>query len=121
MSPATVASRKARGMRTQLVTALHLAANGWPHAQTAGSGRADVDILGVPGLSIEVKARRDLNPLSWIRQAAKRPGLPLVVFRPDGAGETTVGSWPCLVRFDDLIGLLRAAGYGSPVEEAESE
>lgn len=112
-----MSTRKARGMRTQLLTATHLAANGWPHAQTAGSGRAGVDVLGTPGLSIEVKARRDWSPLAWVRQAAGKPGVPFVVVRPDGMGETTVGSWPCVIRLDDLIAVLRAAGYGEPNPE----
>ena len=110
------ASRRARGMRTQLVVAEHLAANGFPHAQTAGAGRPGTDILGCAGLAIEVKARRDFQPLAWIRQAVNHNGLPGVIFRPDGIGETRVGEWPVMLRLDDWIGLVRAAGYGEPPE-----
>lgn len=108
--------RKHRGMRTQLLVADHLKANGWPWAESAGSGRAGVDVLGVPGVSLEVKARADLNPLGWLRQAEAQPGLPVVVFRPNGVGETP-GRYVAFLRLDDLIPLLRAAGYGDPLEQ----
>ena len=111
----TNASRKARGMRTQLVIAQHLTTHGFPHAETTGSGRSGSDILGTPGLAIEVKARRAVDPLAWIRQAASNAGLPCVIFRPDGLGETRVGEWPVMMRLDDWIGLVRAAGYGEPL------
>ena len=108
----TPASRKARGSATQTAVARWFASHGWPHAESAGAGRPGVDVLGLPGLAVEVKARRDLRPLEWVRQAAGRPGLPVVVFRPDGIGEANVDAWPCIVRLDHLTALLRDAGYG---------
>ena len=53
-------ARKRRGMRTQALVAQHLAANGWPYAESTGAGRSGSDVTGVPGLAIEVKARADL-------------------------------------------------------------
>lgn len=109
---ATVTSRKRRGADTQRLVAAYFAANGWPYATDAGAGRDGVDILGVAGLSIEVKARNEMNPGRWIREAESRPGLPLVVFRPNGVGPASVGSWPVLMRLSDVVEMLRAAGYG---------
>lgn len=106
--------RKHRGMRTQKVVAEHLAANGWPFAESTGSGRAGADITGTPGLAIEVKARANFEPVAWVRQAAANPGLPMVTFRPNGMGETSVASWPVILRLADVIKLLRLAGYGDP-------
>ncbi len=106
-------SRVHRGMRSQLLVARYMAENGWPHAETAGSGRSGPDILGTPGLSIEVKARAELSPLAWLRQADQQPGLPLVVFRPNGVGENA-GQYLTLMRLNDQLPLLRAAGYGTP-------
>ena len=106
--------RKARGMRTQLLVADYMKAHGWPFAESTGASRQGSDVTGVPGLAVEVKARRDLAPKAWLKQAAANPGLPFVVFRPDGVGETTVPTWPCLIRFSDLIDLLHQAGYGTP-------
>ena len=110
MSPSQ--SRKHRGFRTRKVVAEHLAARGWPFAESTGAGRSGSDITGVPGLAIEVKARADFNPMAWVRQACLNDGLPLVTFRPNGLGEASVDQWPCILRFGDLITLLHAAGYG---------
>lgn len=104
--------RRARGAETQRLVAAQFAATYWPYATDAGAGRNGVDILGVPGLSVEVKARRDLNLPAWLRQAADQPGLPLVVHRPDGAGPATVGDWPCTFRLADALELLHDAGFG---------
>lgn len=112
MSPSQ--SRKHRGFRSQLAVANYLAAHGFPHAESAGAGRPGVDVLGLAGISLEVKARADLNPQAWMRQAKTSAGLPLVCFRPNGVGETRIEEWPCLVGLADLVRLLRAAGYGDP-------
>lgn len=107
-------TRKARGAETQRCVAGYLAEHGWPYASDAGAGRHGSDILGVPGLAIEVKARRDFAPLTWIRQATNGAGLPLVVHRPDGMGPASVADWPVTLRLQDAVALLRAAGYGEP-------
>src|SRR5690348_3959728 len=105
--------RKARGMRTQLLVANHLRSNGWPHATSAGAGRTGSDVLETPDIAVEVKARADLNPVGWLKQAAAAADgrLPLVVFRPNGVGERP-SDYIAFMRFGDLVGLLREAGYG---------
>lgn len=105
--------RKARGMRTQLLVAEHLKANGWPHAQSAGAGRSGVDVLETPDIAVEVKSRTDLSPLAWVKQAEKSADgrLPFAVCRCNGQGEQPE-SWVAFLRFGDLVELLRAAGYG---------
>lgn len=109
-------SRKHRGYRTQKVVADWLQERGFPFAEPTGAGRGGRDILGTPGLAIEVKARSDLNPLAWVKQAESTAGgaLPLVVFRCNGQGETTVGDWLVLLRLSDATHLLRCSGYGDP-------
>ena len=109
-------SRKFRGYRTQLVVAEWFKKSGFPFAESAGAGRSGSDVLGTPGLRIEVKARREFSPLAWVRQArgAKGGGLPFVVFRCDGQGEANVGEWPVLIRLDDFTEVLREAGYFPP-------
>lgn len=106
-------SRKARGMRTQLVVAQWFQAAGWVHATSTGAGRGGRDIENTPGVAIEVKARSDLQPLAWLRQAEAAAGgdLPLVVFRPNGIGEEHVGQWGVLMRLTDVTLLLRDAAY----------
>lgn len=105
--------RKARGMRTQLLVAEYMQKHGWPFATSAGAGRSGVDILNTPDVAVEVKARTNLSPLAWVRQAEKDADgrLPLAVFRPNGMGEHP-DRFLAMLRFGDLVALLRAAGYG---------
>lgn len=109
-------ARKHRGYRSQKVVADWLVQHGWPFAESTGAGRSGSDVTGVPGLHIEVKARRAFSPLAWLRQTGKEAettaGLPFVVFRCDGQGEANVGEWGCLLRLDDMTRLLHDAGYG---------
>lgn len=109
-------SRKHRGYRSQSVVAAWFAAHGWPFAESTGAGRSGSDVTGVPGLMVEVKARRAFSPLAWLRQTTKEAeqhnGLPFVVFRCDGQGEANVGEWGVLLRLDDMTTLLHEAGYG---------
>lgn len=114
-------SRKHRGMRSQKVVAEWFKNHGWAHAESTGSGRSGTDVLGTPGLSIEVKARRAFNPLAWLKQAKgetfENNALPFVVFRCDGQGEAAVGEWGVLMRLDDMTTLLHEAGYGDVSQE----
>lgn len=112
------AARRHRGAQTQAAVALWFRGRGWPYAESTGSGRTGSDITGLPGLACEVKARRDFNPLAWLRQAAHGPGVPFVVHRPDGMGPATVAEWPVTLRLADFTELLAAAGYGTPAVTA---
>jgi hypothetical protein len=111
-----------RWSETQLSAAAYLRGRGWPYAEAVGNGRAGVDVTGTPGLSIEVKSLSDdRRPAAMLKQAAKRAGLPLVVYRPPGYGPASVADWPCIMRFEDVVNLLLAAGYGddaSPTAQA---
>jgi hypothetical protein len=110
----SVTSSKRRGAETQSAVAAYLRGHGWPFATDVGAGRGGIDILNVPGLSVEVKGRRDFSPGAWMREAASRPGLPLVVHRPYGAGALSVADWPTILRLADAVVLLRDAGFGDP-------
>jgi hypothetical protein len=108
------AARKERGMRTQKVVAEYLSRRGWPYAESTGSARQGCDVTGTPDIAVEVKARSDLNPLAWVRQARKgaQDGrLPFVVFRPNGMGETPE-DYLVMLPFREMVDLLNAAGYG---------
>lgn len=112
--------RKHRGYRTQRVAAEHFAANGFPHAEPVGAGRAGSDIVGLVGIDVEVKARRGLNInalMDQLNERAQDGVLGIGIIRPDGMGEASVGRWPVVLCFDDAIAVLRAAGYGMPPQE----
>ena len=105
--------RRHRGYRTQKVVAEYLQANRWPFAESTGAGRSGSDITGTPGLAFEIKARTDLSPLAWIKQAEQNAGLPIVAFRCNGQGENA-GDYLTMLRLADLVELLHEAGYGDP-------
>ena len=112
--------RKHRGYRSQRVVAERFAANGFPHAEPVGAGRAGTDIVGLVGIDVEVKARRGLNITGLMKQLNERAAdgvLGIGVIRPDGMGEASIGMWPVVMCLDDAIALLRAAGYGRPLED----
>lgn len=109
----TNASRKVRGRETEIATAAYYREHGWPFAEAVGSGTPGVDVTGLPGLACEVKARRSLDLLGFLRQAGTRPGLPYVVVRPDGYGPARIEEWAVVMTMKDHVELLRAAGYGT--------
>lgn len=114
MSPSQ--SRKHRGYATQALVAAALKADGWPFAESTGAGRQGRDILGTPGLSIEVKARTDFAPLAAMRQAKANTGkgdVPIVILRMNGQGPKAVDEWLAILEFGTLRRLLRSAGYGT--------
>lgn len=85
----------------------------WPTANSQGGGAAGRDVRGVP-LDIEVKGRKDFEPMAWIRQGRKRirPATdelpPHVVLRPivpNGPGEN-VAEYLVIRRMDDDTAIL---------------
>jgi hypothetical protein len=114
-------SRKHRGYASQRIVSDWFTVNGWLYAEPVGAGRPGSDITGMPGIDIEVKARRGFDPLAAMRQQedrASRGDLAFAVLRMDGQGPAVIGSWPVVIRLDTLTELLRAAGYGDPQETA---
>jgi hypothetical protein len=123
-------ARVQRAHETETAVARYLAAHGWPYAAPVGAFRNGADVTGTPGLAIEVKARRDLNLMTWLRQAQANAlvtgavggrRLSLVVHRPDGLGPAHVEDWPVTFRLADAVRLLRAAGYGTEEETYDGD
>mgnify|MGYP007071608979 CR=1 FL=1 len=98
--------RKHRGYRTQKVIADYLK-QFWAYADTAGAGRQGEDILNIPTISIEVKARSDFQPLAWIKQAESNATgkLPMVIMRCNGQGEDA-GEYLAFVKVKDIMPIL---------------
>jgi hypothetical protein len=125
---------KARARETEDAVAEFLANAGWPDAQRPAAFLAGPDTLRVPGLRLEIKARRDLRLTTWLEQASPKrlttaevyigavpAELPFVVHRPDGWGPARVGIWPASMRLEHLAALLRLAGYNSEGPPARLE
>jgi len=108
--------RKTRGYRTQKVIAEYLK-QWWQYADTAGAGRQGEDILNIPTLSIEVKARSDFQPLAWIKQAEANANgkLPIVIMRCNGQGED-VGQYLMFGRVRDLVPVLHQAAPSDEIQ-----
>lgn len=111
-----VASRRARGFRTEEIVAADLAATIFPSAHAATRGAPGRDILKTPPFAVEVKARHGFQPLAWLRQALKNAhgDRPVVVIRPDGTGEKTLDQWLVLMPYSAWKTLVREAGHGYP-------
>jgi hypothetical protein len=69
----------------------------------------------MPGLLVEVKARRDFSVTTWLKQHRHATGAhwAFIVYRPDGYGPERIASWPVTMRLDDFTALLHEAGYGT--------
>jgi hypothetical protein len=108
--------RKHRGYRTQKVIAEYLK-QWWAYADTAGAGRQGEDILNIPTVSIEVKARSDFQPLAWIKQAEANSNhkLPLVIMRCNGQGED-VGEYLAFIRVKDLMPIIHQAAPSDEIQ-----
>ena len=109
--------RKHRGYASQRIAADWFQRNGFPYAEPVGAGRSGSDVTGMPGLDVEVKARRGFEPTAAMRQQedrAARGDLAFALLRMDGQGPAVIGAWPVVIRLDHFTQLLRAAGYGDP-------
>jgi len=104
-------ARVRRGRKTQAIVAARLQ-DLFPGCEPVPASLPGRDILGTPGVAIEVKARRDLVLPGWLRQAAKNAGtdLPVLIHRPDGFGEQSVGDWPVTMRLADWEKLMERGG-----------
>jgi hypothetical protein len=108
--------RKHRGYRTQKVIAEYLK-QFWAYADTAGAGRQGEDILNIPTISIEVKARADFQPLAWIKQAESNANgkLPMVIMRCNGQGEDA-GEYLAFVKVKHIMPILQQNEQSGHIE-----
>lgn len=91
---------RAKGIAAEQAVARYLQDQGYPLACTARSSSGGMqfgeDILGVPGVSLEVKNRRDIQLGASLRQAAIQGGpekIAVVIIKPVGVGLESVGDW----------------------------
>jgi hypothetical protein len=94
------ASNRGKGDAAERAVARYLQDNGFPLAHTARAAMAGLrkgeDIVGVPGVSIEVKNRQNLQIGSALMQAAMQGGpdkVPVIICKPYRVGLDSVGDW----------------------------
>jgi hypothetical protein len=114
----TVNSR-VKGHTAERAAARYLRDQGYPLAVTSRNALGhdgtpqESDILGIPGVSIEVKNRKELNIGSGLCQASIQAGLekiPVLLVKPYGVGLESVGSWWAVTYFRDLVPLFPGEG-----------
>ena len=108
-------SRRQRGRESEKCVADYLVRNGFKTAHVTSMAASGSDVLGIPGIDFEVKARSGLpisETMAQLKRRRKETGLGVGVLRLNGQGEKAVGDWVAILTFDDLIYILQAAGYG---------
>lgn len=96
-----------------MVVAEYFKRHGVPDAEPTYGSEPGRDVKNVPGVAIEVKARREFSPLEWARQAESNADgdLPVSIVRCNGQGEKSVDEWLAFVRVKDLVRLLQSPPY----------
>lgn len=99
--------RQRRGRQSEIALAAWLRVNGFPYAEPTSASARGVDLTGTPGISVEVKARRELSLMAWLRQARRNAGkqLPLLIVRNDGQGIDRIGEWAAVMTLQDFVEL----------------
>ncbi|MCP4962263.1 MAG: hypothetical protein GY925_23715 [Actinomycetia bacterium] len=108
---------RAKGARGERDVVDYLNANGYPHAERRLSGAADDrgDIIGIPGVTIEVKARRAFEPAAWVDQLAEEmdntpgEGTGFVIAKRRQRGD--VADWYAITPVGLMLPLLKGAGW----------
>lgn len=109
-------SRRQRGRESEKIVADYLVRNGFHTAHTTSMAASGSDIRGIPGIDWEIKARNGLviaETMAQLKRRRREVGLGVGVLRMNGQGEKAIGDWVAILTLDDLIHLLKAAGYGA--------
>lgn len=110
------ASRR-KGAAAELALVRHLQANGFPHAERRGGGFGGSDVIGTPGITWESKNVAGPRLGVWADQtdaARIASGDTYGVCVVKRAGTTDVGRWHAVMPLDQLLALLREAGWAAP-------
>jgi hypothetical protein len=93
----------------------------FPSAEATPNGRPGRDVLGTPGIAIELKTGAEWRA-TWLKQAAKYASegeLPWLVYMPPGCGERQIGRAMVIVPLEVALPWAVAAGYAP--ERADPE
>lgn len=73
------------------------------------------DVVGIPGVVIEVKNRKEMALSTWLDEAqveARNAEADLGIVVHKRRGVTKAEGWYCTALFGDILFLLKRAGYG---------
>lgn len=110
---------KQKGTLAESAFVKYLIPNGFPFAERrALAGELDKgDITGTPFLTFEIKNHKTYKFPAWMQEAKEEKQnagadyCPLIV-KPVGKGVQSVNDWWAILTVEDLVKLLREAGYG---------
>lgn len=109
-------ARVRRGRKTQDLIAERWVQMGlFPEAEAVPASLPGADIRKTPGYSVEVKARRNFDPVAALRQAtanSKVGEIPVVIVRPNGMGPANMGHWIVCLYLRDFEYLAASEAYG---------
>lgn len=112
---------KQKGTAAETAVVRFLNEHGFPVAERrALAGINDKgDVTGIPGLVIEIKAGTRLSIPEWLRETEQerinaQADNGILVIKPKGKGEKSVGEWWAVVPLAQMIDLLRDGGFGEP-------
>jgi hypothetical protein len=111
-------TNRRNGNLAEAAVARYLRDNGYPMAISSraaiGAGtRQESDVIGVPGMAIEVKSVRGLSigaALTQAEQQATVGKVPVVIAKPIGVGYGNVANWFAIMWTADAIGLWPEGG-----------
>lgn len=115
---------KQKGTAAETAVVRYLNQNGFPTAERrALAGINDKgDVTGIPGLTIEIKAAKEYKIPAWLKETAVEginagTEFAILIMKPVGKGETSVGDWWVIKPLEQEIKLLRDAGFGNSREQ----
>lgn len=113
--------KKAKGTLAETGLVNYLQDNGFPHAERrALAGVNDLgDIIGTVGICWEVKNQKTYNIPKWLKETQietknSNSDYGVLVVKPNGIGPTRPDQWWAIMNVEDIVRLLRDAGYGTP-------
>ena len=104
-----------KGAQAERDVVLWLRLNGFSGAERRGVGFESSDIIGVDGVSFEVKNQAQMQLASWVDQMVEqmeRESAPVGVVIHKRKGVVDVGGWYATLPVSVFARLLAEAGYG---------
>lgn len=111
------ASSRRKGAEAERAVVKYLRANGFPYADRRGAGFDGADIVGMPGITVEIKAQAGARLATWVDQAQEaraKAGDTYGVLIAKRAGTTDVGRWHAVLPMAQFMALLAEAGWTAP-------